>query len=162
VQECYNELHGGFTAEKRPYDYLNSLDRLNEPKLPPKEAFYSKLYDAGISDEGYEHAQTVRKEFGCKTLRDYHDLYNDTDVLSLADVFENFRDVCMKNYRLDPVWYYTSPGLAWDAALKLTNVKLELLRDYDMVQLVLMFKHGIRGGVSTISHIAGREYVSIC
>jgi len=135
------------------YDYMDSLDRLNKTKLPPKEAFYSKLVDASISDEDYEHAQTVWKEFGCTTLRDYHGLYNVSDVLLLADVFENFRDVCMRNYRLDPAWYFTSPGLAWDAALKLTNIKLELLSDYDMV---LMFKHGIRGGVSTISNRYGK------
>ena len=62
-------------------------------------------------------------------LRDYHDLYNVSDVLLLADDFENFRHVCMKNYRLDPAWYYTSPGLVWDAALKFTDVELELLSD---------------------------------
>jgi hypothetical protein len=76
-----------------------------------------------------------------------------TDVLLLADVFENFRDVCTRNYKLDPAWYYTSPGLAWDAALKMTEVNLELLSDYDML---LMIKQGIRGGVSTISHRYGK------
>ena len=99
-----------------------------------------------------EHAQTVWKEFGCKTIRDYHDLYNVSDVLLLADIFENFRDVCMDNYKLDPAWYFTSPGLAWDAALKLTGVELELLSDYDML---LMIKSGIRGGISTISNRYG-------
>ena len=85
-----------------PYDYMDSIERLNETELPPKEAFYSKLNDSGISDEDYEHAKNVWKEFDCKTLRDYHDLYNKSDVLLLADVFENFRDVCMNNYKLDP------------------------------------------------------------
>jgi hypothetical protein len=132
-----------------PYDYVDCLAKLDETSLPPKDAFYSRLNDSGITDEDYEHAQTVWKEFGCKTFRDYHDLYNESDVLILADVFENFRDVCMKHYKLDPAWYYTAPGLAWDAALKLTDVELELLSDYDMV---LMIKHGIRGGISTISH----------
>src|SRR5688572_7080243 len=132
-----------------PYDYVDSVDRLNETELPPKSAFYSRLNDSGISDEDYEHAKTVWDEFGFKTFREYHDLYNLSDVLLLADVFENFRDVCSDNYDLDPAWYYTSPGLAWDAALKLTEVQLELLSDYDMI---LMVKHGIRGGVSTISH----------
>ena len=89
-----------------PYDYMDSLKRLDETKLPPKEAFYSKLSGEGISDEDYAHAQNVWKEFGMKTLRDYHDLYNQSDVLLLADVFENFRDVCNKNYGLDPAWYY--------------------------------------------------------
>src|SRR5688572_1417089 len=136
-----------------PYEYADGVERLNATELPPKSAFYSKLNDSDISDEDYAHAKTVWTEFRCKTLREYHDLYNQSDVLLLADVFENFRDVCCENYGLDPAWYYTSPGLAWDAALKLTEVKLELLSDYDMI---LMVKHGIRGGVSTISHRYGQ------
>jgi hypothetical protein len=132
-----------------PYDYVDCIAKLEETSLPPKDSFYSKLNDSGITDEDYEHAQTVWKEFGCKTLRDYHDLYNVSDVLLLADVFENFRDVCIKNYKLDPAWYVTSPSLAWDAMLKMTGVKLELLSDYDMLMMV---KRGIRGGISTISH----------
>jgi len=90
----------------------------------------------------------VWKEFGCKTLRDYLNLYNKSDVLILADIFENFRGICIYNYKLDPSWYYTSPVLAWDAALKHTNIKLELLSDPDML---MMIKSGIRGGISTIS-----------
>ena len=136
-----------------PYDYVDSVERLDESKLPPKESFYSKLNDLDISSEDYEHAKTVWEEFGCKTLRDYHNLYNVSDVLLLADIFENFRDVCSKNYALDPAWYYTSPGLAWDAALKLTKIELELLNDYD---IILMIKHGIRGGISTISTRYGK------
>src|SRR5271156_816226 len=132
-----------------PYEYIDSVDRLSETELPPKSAFYSKLNDSDISDEDYEHAQTVWKEFGFKTLREYHDLYHASDVLLLAGVFENFRDTCLNRYKLDPAWYYTSPGLAWDAALKLTSIELELLSDYDMI---LMIKHGIRGGISTISN----------
>jgi len=131
-----------------PYDYMDSTERLNETQLPPKTAFYSILSREGINDGDYEHAQKVWKEFGMKTLRDYHNLYNICDVLLLADVFENFTDACMNNYKLDPAWYYTAPGLAWDAALKLTDVKLELLSDPDML---LMAKQGIRGGISTIS-----------
>jgi len=142
-----------------PYEYMDSLERLNETQLPSKTAFYSKLNETEISDEDYKHAQTVWKEFGCKTIRDYHNLYNVSDVLLLADIFENFRDVCMDNYKLDPAWYFTSPGLAWDAALKLTGVELELLSDYDMT---LMIKHGIRGGISTISNrygVANNKYM---
>ena len=70
---------------------MDSLQRLNETQLPLKAAFYSKLNDTEISDEDYEHAQTVWKEFGCKTIRDYHDLYNVSGVLLLADIFENLR-----------------------------------------------------------------------
>jgi len=69
------------------------------------------------------------------------------DVLLLTDVFENFQSVCLINYGLDPCWYFTAPGLAWDACLKKTDVKLELLNDVDML---LMIEKGIRGGVSMI------------
>ena len=82
------------------------------------------------------------------TFRKYGDFYLKTDVLLLADVFENFRDACMKNYELEPAWYYIAPELAWDTCLKETGVKLELLSDPDML---LMIEQGIRGGVSMIS-----------
>ena len=122
-----------------PYDYVDSVDKLAESSLPPKEAFYSRLNDEEITNEDYEHAKTVWKEFRIKTLGEYTSLYNKVDVLQLADVFENFRDIC-----LDAAWYYTSPGLAWDAMLKRTGATLELLTD---VNMLLMFKNGIRGGV---------------
>ena len=93
-----------------PYEFV-SFERLNNTELPPIEAFYSTLNDEGISDEEYTHAQSVWKTFNCKTFRDYHNLYNVSDVLLLADVFENFRDTCMTYYKLDPAWYYSSPGL---------------------------------------------------
>ena len=88
-----------------------------------------------------------------KNLEDYHNSYNQFDVLLLADVFANFRDICIKNYNLDPAHYYTAPGLAWDAALKVTEVKLELLSDPDML---LMVEKGIRGGISMISNRYGK------
>ena len=131
-----------------PYDYVSSLDKLSETCLPPKEEFYSKLNDEDISDEDYQHAINVWNTFGCKTIRDYHDLYLKSDVLLLADVFENFRKTCLKHYKLDPAHYYTSPGLAWDACLKETGQELQLLHDYDML---MMFERGIRGGISHIS-----------
>ena len=102
-----------------PYEYMDSLEKLEETELPPKEAFYSRLYNEDISDEDYAHAKKVWETFNMKTLRDYHELYNKVDVLLLADVFENFRDICIENYKLDPAHYFTAPGLAWDAALKL-------------------------------------------
>ena len=135
-----------------PYDWVDSVDKFSETQLPAKESFFSKLYGEEVSDEDYSHARNVWKEFNCKTFRDYHNVYNESDVLILADVFENFRDVCMKHYGLDPGWYYTSPGLAWDAALKITKIELELLSDYDML---LMIQKGIRGGISMISNRYG-------
>ncbi|CAH3016600.1 unnamed protein product [Porites evermanni] len=131
-----------------PYDYVSSLDKLSETCLPPKKEFYSQLYDEDISDDDYQHAIKVWNTFECKTIRDYHNLYLKSDVLLLADVFENFRKTCLKHYKLDPVHYYTSPGLAWDACLKETGQQLQLLHDYDML---MMFEQGIRGGITHIS-----------
>ena len=131
-----------------PYDYVSSLDKLSETQLPPKEEFYSQLYDEDISDDDYQHAIKVWNTFECKTIRDYHNLYLKSDVLLLADVFENFRKTCLKHYKLDPAHYYTSPGLAWDACLKETGQHLQLLHDYDML---MMFERGIRGGITHIS-----------
>ena len=135
------------------YDYVDSVNKIAESSLHPKEAFYSRLNDESISDEDYEHAKTVWKEFRIKTLVEYTSLYNKVDVLQLADVFENFRDICLENYKLDAAWYYISPGLAWDAMLKRTGATLELLTD---VNMLLMFKKGIRGGVATASNRLGQ------
>ena len=136
-----------------PYDFMDSFEKFTHAKLPPKEVFYSKLNGEDVSDQDYQHAQNVWKTFNMKTMGDYHDLYLKTDVLLLADVFEEFRSVCLENYELDPAWYYTAPGLAWDAALKESGVELELLTDYNML---LMIEQGIRGGVSMISNRYGK------
>ena len=92
-----------------PYDNLDGLSKFQDTEIPPKELFYSELNHSHISDEDYEHARKVWNLFQMKTIRDYHDLYLKTDVLLLADVFENFKDVCIDNYKLDPAWYYTAP-----------------------------------------------------
>ena len=131
-----------------PYDYVNSIKKLKETKLPPKEAFYSKLDEEEISDEVYQHAHNVWNTFNCQTIQDCHDLYLKSDVLLLADVFEKFRKTCLNHYKLDPFHYYTSPGLAWDSCLKQTKQELQLLTDYDML---MMFEKGIRGGMTHIS-----------
>ena len=135
-----------------PYDYMDDKEKLKETKPPPQEAFYSKLTGSGINNYNYQHVLNVWKTFKMKTFKDYHEVYNISDVLLLADVFENFRDVCLKNYGLDPVYYYTSPGLAWDAMLKMTKINLELLSDVDKL---LMVEKGIRGGISIISNRYG-------
>ena len=136
-----------------PYDYMDDIEKLKDPKPPPQKAFYSKLTGKGINNHNYQHVLKVWKIWNMKTLKDYLELYNTTDVLLLADVFENFRDICLKNYGLDPVYYYTAPGLAWDAMLKMTGVNLELLSDVDML---LMVEKGIRGGISIISNRYGK------
>ena len=130
-----------------PYEWMDDEEKMNYPCLPAKESFYSSLTLEGITEEDYSHAQNVWKTFKMKTMKDYHDLYLKSDVLLLADCFENFRKKCLEFYKLDPAHFYTTPGLSWNAALKMTNVTLELLTDIDMH---LMIEKGVRGGVSTI------------
>ena len=122
-----------------PYEYTDSWSRLDETTLPSKRSFYSTLNESGIKEDEYMHAKEVWEHFGCRTLGEYSDLYLKIDVLLLADVFENFRDVCIKTYNLDAAYYFTAPGLSFDAMLKFTGKKLELLSDYDML---LMYENG--------------------
>ena len=102
-----------------------------------------------IDDIDYRHANNVFNKFKLNNLGDYHDLYVQSDTLLLADVFENFRDMCLKEYELDPAHFLSLPGLAWQACLKKTNIELELLTDYDML---LMVEEGIRGGICHSTH----------
>ena len=151
--EDYSELHYGLLTRKGvyPYEYINSWDQFNETQLPPISAFHSNLNMSSIREEDYQHAQRVWKEFGIDNLGDYHDLR--MDVVLLANVFEAFRDTCLKHYKLDPAHFYTSPGLAWRACSKCTGIRLELLTDPDML---LMFERRIRGGITQ----AVRKYAS--
>ena len=93
-------------------------ERFNEILLPNKEAFYSNLNMEDITDTDYRHANKVFKEFKLKNLGEYHDLYVQSDTLLLADVFENFRNMYIKVYELDPAHFSSAPGLAWKACLK--------------------------------------------
>ena len=136
-----------------PYDYITSLETLDETKLPPIEKFYSVLKQETVTEEEYNHAEKVWKVFNCKTLKDYHDLYLKVDVLILADAFEKFRKFFLDHHEIDPVYMYSAPGLTWEAGLKYTDIKLDLLTDYDML---LMFEKGIRGGYSGV---LGSRYV---
>ena len=161
-EDAFKNLEKYFTTEQVkllkqkgffPYEYLDSIEKLKDTEPPPQKAFYSKLTGKGINNYNYKHVLNVWKTWDMKTLKDYLELYNISDVLLLADVFENFRDICLKNYGLDPVYYYTAPGLAWDAMLKMTGVNLELLSDIDKL---LMVEKGIRGGISIISNRYGK------
>ena len=154
--EDYLELQYGLLTRKGVYpcEYINSWDRFEETQLPPVSAFYSNLNMSSISEKDYQHTQGVWKEFGIHNLGDYHDLYLRTDVVLLENVFEAFRDTCLKHYKLDPAHFYTSPGLAWHACLKCTGIKLELLTNPDML---LMFERGIRGGITQ----AVRKYAAV-
>ena len=136
-----------------PYDHMDSFDKFNETKLPVQQHFHSILNNEHISDEQYKHAQNVWDTFNLKTMGDYHDLYLKSDILLLADVFENFRKTCLQYYKLDPCHYFTSPGLSWDAMLKMTDIKLELMVDIDMFQFI---EKGLRGGISYIANRYGK------
>ncbi|KAL6416544.1 hypothetical protein ACFW04_013376 [Cataglyphis niger] len=103
-----------------PNEYVDDIDKLRETCLPPREAFYSSLTCDIVSGSDYERAIKVWERFRVQTLGEYSDLYLKTDVLLLADIFENFRDACMTSYGLDPAHYYTLPGYTWDAMLKYT------------------------------------------
>ena len=102
-----------------------------------------------ITDAGYAHTKRVCKNFEIKNLGEYHGLYVQSDTLLSAYVFENFRNMCIEIYRLDPAKLFSASGLAWQAALKKTKVKLDLLTDID---ILLMVEKGIRGGICHSIH----------
>ena len=149
---CYKNLNKYILLLRKgvyPYEYMNNWERFNEKSLPSKESFYSNLNMGNIDDIDYRHGNNVFKRFKLKNLGEYHDLYVQSDTLILADVFENFRNTCLKVYELDLAHFLSLPGLAWQACLKKTNVKLELLTDYNMI---LMVEEGIRGGICRSIH----------
>ena len=130
-----------------PYEFMDDFEKFKKQSLPKKTSFFSRLKQEKISDEDFDHAQRVWKEFELKNMGDFHDLYLKTDVLLLADVMENFRKLCEKHYELDPAHFFTIPGMAWDAMLKITGIELELLKD-GQIEMLLMIEKGIRGGIS--------------
>ena len=132
-----------------PYEFMDDFEKFKKQSLPKKTSFFSRLKQEKISDEDFEHAQRVWKEFELKNMGDYHDLYLKTDVLLLADVLENFRKLCEKHYELDPAHFYTVPGLSWDAMRKITGIKLDLFEE-GQIDMLLMIEKGIRGGISNV------------
>ena len=110
-----------------PYEYIDSIEKLNETQLPPIEAFYSTLKQETITEEEYQHAQKVWNTFNCQTLLDYHKLYLQVDVLILADAFEKFREFFLKHHEIDPAYCYSAPGLTWQCGLKIYENKIRSL-----------------------------------
>ena len=135
-----------------PYAYMDSFERFKETRLPSKEAFFNDLTKKDISEEDFEFAEEIWKTFHLQNLGELHDLYMETDTLLLADVFENYRNVILKNYGLDPVHFYTAPSLSWSAGLKFTKVKLEIPLD---VNMHIFTDLALRGGISMVlNHFA--------
>ena len=128
---------------------MDSWEKFSEKSLANKESFYSELNKEDITYKDYAHAQKMWEVFEIKNLGEYHDLYIKIDAYLLANVFEKFRDKCTEIYGLDPSYFYTAPGLAWQACFKKTDVKLELLIDIDMLMMV---EKGIRGGICQSTH----------
>ena len=128
---------------------MDSWEKFSEKSLANKESFYSEVNKEDITYKDYAHAQKMWEVFEIKNLGEYHDLYVKIDAFLLANVFEKFRDKCTEIYGLDPSYFYTAPGLAWQACFKKTDVKLELLIDIDMLMMV---EKGIRGGICQSTH----------
>ena len=149
---CNNDINKFVSLLRKgvyPYEYADNWERFSEISLSSKEHFYSNLNMEDINDIDYRHANNVFKRFELENLGQYHDLYVRSDTLLLADVFENFRDMCIKEYELDPAHFLSLPGLAFQTCLKKTNIELELLTDYGML---LMVEEGIRGGICHSIH----------
>ena len=127
---------------------MSSFEKFFEDKLRDRCKFFSSLKDACISKKDYFKAVDIWNVFKMNTMGDYHDLYLKTDVLLLADVFEKFISLGFDYYGLDSCHYFNSPGLSWDAMLKMTKIELDLISDADMH---LFIEKGMRGGNSYIA-----------
>ena len=123
------------------------MSKFDEKELRTIDNFCSKLNSSGISTKDYAHTKKAWHFFKIKDMGEYDDLYVRSDVAQLSDAFENFRSLCLKKYELDPSYFVSTPGLAFEAMLKCTKVKLELLTDLDMVHMV---EKGIRGGLTQV------------
>ena len=126
---CNNDTTGSSSSERinkfllllrkgvYPYEYMDAWEKFNEISLPSKEDFYSNLNMEDINDIDYRHANNVFKVFKLENLGNYHDLYVQSDTLLLAHVFNNFRNMCLKEYELDPAHFLSLPGIWWNMSL---------------------------------------------
>ena len=125
-----------------PYEEIDTDSKFDEIGLPPTSAFYEKLKQKELIGEEYEHCKHVYDKLIGKTFYDYHLAYVRCDVLLLADIFETFRETCMSYYELDPLNYISAPGLAWDALLLKTKIKLDLITDVKILEIIERQKRG--------------------
>ena len=127
-----------------PYEYMDCFKRFSEDKLPDKCNFFSSLKNEYISEREHNKAINVWNVFKMNTMGNYHDLYLKTDVLLLADAFEKFIKTYLNYYKLDPCHYFSASGLSFDAMLKMTGVKLNLISD---INIHLFIEKEMRGGI---------------
>ncbi|KAL4135982.1 hypothetical protein QTP88_007556 [Uroleucon formosanum] len=147
-----------------PYEYMDCEEKFNETCLPPIEKCYSSLTDKNITIEEYKNSQKIWKVFNIQNLREFTRLYNKIDVLLLSDIIKKFRDISFISfslYKLDPLWYYTTPGFAWDCMLRMTKKwkikKLETLlklveQEHKLIQLLNEYKQRQRDSDSDMDN----------
>ena len=121
-----------------------------------KEKFYSSLTDKKVTDKEYENILNVWNIFEMKTMKDYHNLYLKCDVLLLPDVLDKFGNNSLNNYVFYANHYLSAPGLKWDAMLKMTKIKLELIPDPDMN---IFFEKGAISYISNRYSKANNKYL---
>ena len=150
-----------------PYEYFSSYDSIKNSQFPPKDAFYSRLSEAHISTEDNKHGYEVFKFFNCKNMDDYMKLYCGLDVILLAEIFVKYREMVMKHFELDPIYYLGIPGLSFDIMLKMfqneerkdeeeisPDLMMKPLDSLDLFHdpaIEQFFTRGIRGGQSFIA-----------
>ena len=154
LQSHFPEKHSLLTKKGYfPYSYLNCFSKFDNTEIPKIEEFTNKMTGKKLTKKQYSHVNLVWKEFSCKNLLQYHNIYLLSDTLILADVFEHFRNRTLEVFKLDPVRYLTLPSLSYDAMLSFTKVTLERIRD---IEIYTMIERGIRGGVSVICRRYGK------
>ena len=142
----------GFTDElfkkklAYPYEYLN-LSNIQEPLNLSPEDFWSTLKQTTPNLEEINRTQEIIKKYDLKNGQELTELYLKMDVLQLTDVFENFVEKSTLEYGINLLYSYSLPGYTWKAGLKLTNIKLDFIKDK---HLLLLLKNNFRGGISSV------------
>ena len=133
-----------------PYDYITCYERLEEECLPPISEWYNSLTGEHMNEETFQICHKIWKIFECRTLWDFVEVYLKFDVVLLSDIFESYRMLSMKHYGLDPVHFFSGPGLSYSAALKMLKYPIHLLYDRTQLDFIL---NSIKGGLSSCGEL---------
>lgn len=147
IVECEEDLEMVAIKGALPYDWLSNFDKLEQTKLPPYNDWYNSLKQEHISPQTYDICRKIWDKFGCETVYDYILIYLSLDCLLLSDIYERYRSLCIQHFNLDPIHFYSSAGLSYNAALKMLKHPLELISDRTQLECILS---GIRGGLATV------------